>query len=224
MEKWRNLTDDAAYQRVNRDVGDQELPPAAQALGADGAAAERRLDRSGSLSGNRGRPARLAFLRSRYRLSTRLAGPHSPRRKLPRFETTGGLGVPRTASNPRCISSSPTGRPSGSVPAAIRRSRFRRSRRMPISRTFIPEGPQYVSLGPVGRSMGDAHQIDAVLRRPIGQSFLIDGSSLWECGPASLDKSRYQDHRNAMRAGLPRSPERERPRSRRREPGRPPRV
>ena len=30
---WRNFTDDAAYQKVNLNVGDEPLPPAAQALG-----------------------------------------------------------------------------------------------------------------------------------------------------------------------------------------------
>ena len=90
---WRNFTDDAAYQKVNLNVADEPLPPAPQALGKTA-----RL--SGEWSGAVLSPAiqegqhAWHFLRSRYRLSAELAGPHSQRRGLPRCEATGGLGVP----------------------------------------------------------------------------------------------------------------------------------
>ena len=91
---WRTFTDDAAYQKVNLNVADEPLPPARSGSGEDGPT-QRRMERGSSLSGDPERPARLAFLRSRYRLSTELAGPHSQGRGLPRCEATGGLGVPK---------------------------------------------------------------------------------------------------------------------------------
>ena len=68
--------------------------PRPSGSGEDGPT-QRRNERGRSLSGDPGRPARLALLRSRYRLSAELAGPHSQSRGLPRCEGTGGVGVPK---------------------------------------------------------------------------------------------------------------------------------
>ena len=75
---WRDYTADTAYQKVNLKVGDEPLPPASSGAGKDGPT-QRRIDRRGSLSGDAGRPTRLARLRPRYRLWSQLAGAYSPR-------------------------------------------------------------------------------------------------------------------------------------------------